>query len=118
MIGRVLIQTDPQELPQAQRIGGSPGDPAFGIDALEIANQQQAEIRSRRQRRTSILVRVELGAFGFGKLVELLLIQQFVQTRVERMTGSRGQFGMRDPELLLPLPVLASAHRHKTILCP
>jgi hypothetical protein len=25
-----------------------------------------------------------------------------------------GQFGMSDPKILLPLPVPASAHRHKT----
>jgi hypothetical protein len=113
-----LVQTDPQKLTQAQRIGGPPRDPPFRVDAFKVPNQQQAEVRSRRQRRTSVPVRVEGGAFGFGKLVELLPIQQFVQPPIERMTGAGGQFRMADPQLLLPLPVLASAHRHKNILRP
>ena len=116
VIGRGLIQADPQELTQTQRIGSSPGDATFGIHALEVADQQQTEIRARRQRRTSILVCVELGAFGFGEFIELLLIQQFVQARVKRMPRPSRQFGMRDPQLLLPLPVFARAHRHTNIL--
>jgi hypothetical protein len=32
------------------------------------------------------------------------------------MSRRRGQFRMRHPEFLLPLPVLASAHRDKNIL--
>jgi hypothetical protein len=43
----VFVQTDAQKLTQAQRIGDSPRDPTFGIDALKIANQQQAKIRAR-----------------------------------------------------------------------
>ena len=37
-------------------------------------------------------------------------------TRLERMTRRRGQFRMRDPEILLPLPIHASAHRDKNSL--
>jgi hypothetical protein len=38
------------------------------------------------------------------------------QQNVKRMAGSIGQFGMRDPELLLAFAAFASAHSHKTIL--
>jgi hypothetical protein len=107
-----------QKLTQAQRVGGPPCDPSFAVDAFEVPHQQQAKVRSWKPRRTSVLVRVERGAFAFRKFVELLLIQQFVQPQIERMTGAGGQFGMADPQLLLPLPVLASAHRHKNILQP
>ena len=116
VIGRVLVQADAQKTAQAQRIGSSPRDPPFRIDTFEIANQQQAEVYSRRQRWTPVVLRVELRAFGFGKLVELLPIQHLVQARVERMAWSGGQFGMRDPQLFLPLPVFARSHRHRNIL--
>jgi hypothetical protein len=35
------------------------------------------------------------------------------QALVERMTGSRGQFVVSEPETLLPLSSFPSAHRHK-----
>jgi hypothetical protein len=62
------------------------------------------------------LFRVELGTFALGKLIELLLVEQLVQTLVERMARSRGQLVMRDPQTLLPSSSFPSAHRHKNIL--
>ena len=35
---------------------------------------------------------------------------------IERMTRSRSDFRMRDPEIFLPLPLLACAHCHARIL--
>jgi hypothetical protein len=55
---------------------------------------------------------VEPGALRLGELIEFLLIQQFVQTLIERMPRSTGQLSMRNPELLLTLPVFPRAHDH------
>src|SRR6185436_20872452 len=71
---------------------------------------------SRCQRWAAIVVRVKLSAFLLGELVELLPVQQFVQMPIERMAGCGWQLLMSHPELLLPLPVPASAHRHTNIL--
>ena len=79
VIRGLLIQADPQKLPEGQRVGGPPRDALFGVDSLEIANQQQAEIGSRRQRRPPIVFGIELGTLVLGKLIELLLVQQFVK---------------------------------------
>src|SRR3546814_19220184 len=40
-----------QELPQRQRIRTAPDNPAFAVDALEIADQQHAEIADRKSTR-------------------------------------------------------------------
>ena len=37
-----VVQIQPQEIPQCQRIGRAPGDPALGVDAFEVANQPPA----------------------------------------------------------------------------
>jgi hypothetical protein len=84
VIWGILIQTDPQKLPQPQRAGGLPGDATLPIDALEVSDQKQAEIRSRRQRTTSDVIGVEAGALLLGKLIEFLLVQEFVQTCIRR----------------------------------
>src|SRR5215831_12543017 len=116
MIWRPFIQPDLQKLSQPQRIGRPPSNPPFRIDSLEIADQQQAKIGSRRQRRPPVLIGIEVSALALGKLIELLLVQQSVETLVERMSRSGRQFGMRDPKILLPLSTSASAHRHENIL--
>jgi len=40
VVRRHVVQIQPKEIPQCQRIGRAPGDPALGVDAFEVANQQ------------------------------------------------------------------------------
>ena len=47
MIGTALVESDSRKVADAERIGGPPGDAAFGIDALEIADEEGAEGDSR-----------------------------------------------------------------------
>ena len=43
MIGAALVESDSRKVADAERIGGPPGDTAFAIDALEIADEEGAE---------------------------------------------------------------------------
>ena len=55
MIGCYLIQRDPQERPDAQRIRSSPGHPPLTVDALEIPHHQQLKVDARQSRPTQRL---------------------------------------------------------------
>src|SRR5439155_25400947 len=50
------------------------------------------------------------------KLVEALGLQQLIQTLIKRMSRRPRQLGVRDPDVLLLLPLLARPHRHAPIL--
>src|SRR5437660_6595761 len=116
MIRRVLVQSDAHKAPQRQRVRQPPGNPALRPDALEIPDQQRPKVNPRRQRRTPVLGRIELRTPLLDKLVEALGLQQLIQTLIKRMPWSRRQLGVRDPDLLLLLPLLARPHRHAPIL--
>src|SRR5438445_11440230 len=116
MIRRVLVQSDAHKAPQRQRVRQPPGNPALRPDALEIPDQQRPKVNPRRQRRTPVLGRIELRTPLLDKLVEALGLQQLIQTLIKRMPWCRRQLGVRDPDLLLLLPLLARPHRHAPIL--
>ena len=59
MIRRRLRQHQPEKLAQRKRIRRTPRDRALGVQAFEVADQQQPEVASRRQTRTADLVSVE-----------------------------------------------------------
>jgi hypothetical protein len=44
VIRRDVFQTDAQKVTQGERVRRAPRNAAFGVDALEIPNQQQAEV--------------------------------------------------------------------------
>src|SRR5207302_7851131 len=116
MIRRVLVQSDAHKAPQRHRVRQPPGNPALRSDALEIPDLQRPKVNPRRQRRTPVLARIELRTPLLDKLVEALGLQQLIQTLIKRMPWSRRQLGVRDPDLLLLLPLLARPHRHAPIL--
>src|SRR5216684_425239 len=109
-------QPNTHETPQRQRIRQPPGNPALRPDALEIPDQQRPKVNPRRQGRTPVLGRIKLRAPLLDKLVEALRLQQLVQALVERMSRRRRQLAVRDPDVLLLLPLLARPHRHAPIL--
>src|SRR5437879_10185129 len=116
VIRRVLVQRYAHETPQRQRIRQPPGNPALRPDALEIPDQQRPKVNPRRQRRTPVLGRIELRTPLLDKLVEVLGLQQFIQALIKRMSRRRRQLRVRDPDVLLLLPLLARPHRHAPIL--
>ena len=68
------------------------------------------------KRRPSIVIRIETRALTLAELVKPLAVQQPVQLFIKWMIRTTDQLGMRDPKLLLPLPLFASAHPHTNIL--
>ena len=70
MIRSIFIQSDGQEPPQGKRIGQPPGDTPFAVESLEESNHHHAEVESRRQRRTSQFLVLELGALGLAETIE------------------------------------------------
>src|SRR5208337_1220286 len=64
----------------------------------------------------SVLGRIELRASLLDKLVKALGFQQLIQLLVKGMPRRGCQLGVRDPQSLLLLPLLARAHRHSAIL--
>src|SRR3989442_412791 len=98
---------------QRQRVRRSPRDAALALDPLEIANQQQAKIPPRRQRRPPHRLGVETLALPLHERVEPALLQHLVQALIERMRHCPRQLAVRHPELLLLLPLpRSSSHGH------
>src|SRR5271157_3763589 len=116
VVRRALVQSNAHKTPQRQRVRQPPGNAALRPHALEIPDQQRAKVDPRRQRRPSVLRRIELRTPLLDKLVKALGFQQLIQLLVEGMPRRRGQFGVRDPQSLLLLSLLARAHRHSEIL--
>jgi hypothetical protein len=50
VIGTVLCQRQSQELPEREAVRTPPGDAALGVDPLEVADQQHAEVIAGRDR--------------------------------------------------------------------
>src|SRR5438552_15533418 len=116
VIGWHLVQSYPQKVPQPQRIRCPPRYPPFAVDALEISDQQQAEIPSWRQTGPPHLLRVEARTLLLHVLVKAALLQQPVQLLVERMPHRPRQLRVRDPQFLLSSLLLFSTHSHAQIL--
>src|SRR5450755_5043351 len=84
VIGCLLIQADGQELSQRERIGETPRDAALAIKSFEEPDHHDAEILARRQGWTSEFVVIETGAGSFAECVELGLVENVVESLVER----------------------------------
>src|SRR5207245_10296336 len=77
---------------------------------FEIAEQQQPKVPARRQPWSHHHWRVERLTLLLGEPIEAGLVEDGVQSRVERMAGRDGELGGRNPDR--PLLALAFAHRH------
>src|SRR5438270_7643082 len=95
---------------QGEGIGQPPGDAPFAVEPFEESDHHDAEVLARRQGRTSELVVVEAGALSFTKGIEPGRVEHVVETFVERVAGSCGEF-TAVPEVFLSLSLLAGAHR-------
>jgi hypothetical protein len=111
MIRRRVRQHQLEKLAQRKRIGCTPRDRPLGVQAFEIADQQQPEVTARRQAR-SALVRVEPLTQVFDESVEVVLVENLIQACVERMRGAARQILSRYPHRGLLRVPLSSAHGH------
>ena len=74
VVRRGFVKRDVEERPQAQGIGGPPGNRPLGIEPLEVAREQHPEVSARRQARPTHAVGVELRALLLGEDVEAGLV--------------------------------------------
>ena len=88
MIGRRLGQHQAEKLAQRKRIRGTPRDRAFSVQAFEVADQQQPEVASGLQTRRAGLLGVESLAQALDLAVEVVLIENLIHSRVERMRSA------------------------------
>src|SRR4029077_5663362 len=111
MIRRRLRQDQSEKRAQGKRIGRPPRDGALSIQAFEIADQQQAEIATGRQPWTAV-GRVESLAESFDVPVKVTVLEDLIQSRVERMCRAPWQLVSRHPDRRLLRVPLSFAHRH------
>src|SRR5436309_2669640 len=112
MIGCCLVQSDTQERADPQRISGTPRHPPLTVNTFEIAHHQQPKVDARCKSRPTERLRIEPLTQAFYKLIKMAFVQQSVEPFVERMAGRTRQCRRRNPQLLLPLPLLPGPHRH------
>jgi hypothetical protein len=84
MVRRRVRQHQAEKLAQGKRIGRPPRDRALRVQAFEIADQQQPEVATGRQS-WSTVVRIESLAQAFDEPVEIVLVEDLIQSHVERM---------------------------------
>ena len=87
MVRRRLRQHQTEELAQRKRIGRSPGDGALRVQAFEVANQQQPKVAPGRQPRPAV-VGVDRLTEPFDVPVEIMRVEDLIQSRVKRMCGA------------------------------
>ena len=112
MIRRRFGQHQPEKLAQGKRIGCAPRDRALGVQSFEVTDQQQPEVTARRQAGAT-LVRVEPLTQSLDEAVEVVLVENLIQSRVERVGGTARQvLGCHPHRGLIRMP-LSFAHRHR-----
>ena len=102
-----------EKLPQAQRIGGTPGNRTFRVEALEVANQQHPEVAARCQTWPTDPVGIELGALLLDEGIEARLVENTIQAFIERVARAARQIRTGHPHRPLPPPTAALAHCHE-----
>jgi hypothetical protein len=110
VIGWGIVHRQTQKTADRQRIHGPPRDPAFRVDALEVAEQQQPEVATGRQARSSHRRRIETLTELLDEPIKAVGIQQRIQPRVERMARRLRQVRGDDPQRRLL--AVSNAHGH------
>ena len=93
-------------------VDGAPRNPALRSNAFEVADQQQAEVRPRRQTRVADRRGVERRTLAFDERVEAVRVEHLIRSVIERMPARDGQLVSRNPQPRRAGPVLASSHGH------
>jgi len=113
MVWRFLVQGVTQKPPHGQRIGCTPSDGPFRVQTLEISDQQCSKVNARGNARPTIrTLLVKPPAECLDSSIEVMLIQNLVQSVVEGIAGRFNYSTGGNPKVLLPLPFLTGSHRH------
>jgi hypothetical protein len=106
MIGRRVRQLEVEESSQRKRIGGAPRNRPLRIEALEVPDQQQPKIPARLQPRSPHGRRIKSRAQTFDEFIEWRVVQDPIQSLIERVRRRRRQVRPRDPHARLTRPAL------------
>src|SRR2546430_7642434 len=101
--GGASSRPTPRKSRKAKESAATPRDAALRIDPFEIANQQQPEVHAWRQARPSHDFRIEWLTLTFDEIIEVVLGQPLIQSRVEWVTGGRRKIRRRHQNFRLPL---------------
>jgi hypothetical protein len=82
MIRRRLGQHQAQKIPECEGIRRTPCDGALGVQAFEVADQQQSKVAARRLPTPTDLVGIESLTERLDVVVEPGLVQNLIQSRV------------------------------------
>ncbi len=88
------------------------------VEALEIAEQQQAKAPTGRESGPAHHLGVERGARAFDERIELRLVEHAIQASVERMGRAARQILRGHPHGRLARSPFSFAHRHAQSLGP
>jgi len=103
-----IRQRQSQKVSQPKRIRRAPRNAAFGIQTLEIADQQKPEVNARRQPRAPHPGRIKLRTDLLHKVVKPVIRQNGVEAFVKRMRRRLRDLSGRNPESFLSLAFLFS----------
>lgn len=99
-----------EKIPERKRVGATPLDAAFALDALEISHKVHPEIPSGRNRGATLLG-IERLAQLLGEGIEAGLAQNLLETVVKGMTQRPGN--LTPGQIHLPLLITLTAKSHQ-----
>src|SRR5262249_46965348 len=97
----------------AAAVGAAPGDAALGVEALEVADEEHAEVDAGGNAGAADAVGVVGAAEILHEGVKAGLAEEGGQVRIEGEAGGDGQVGGRDPQV--GLLGLASTEGHEDL---
>ena len=115
MLRRGLLQAQPQEAAQRERVGRAPRDPALRIDPFAVADQQQPELRARQQAGATHRCRMELRALRLDERVKRVPLENRIETLVKRVPAGHRQLVGGDPQSRRPRAIPKSTHGHVAV---
>ena len=98
------------KFPQRHAVATMPGDCAFGGKAFKVADKEHPEVDAGRNRRPADFGEIR-SAFQLQPGVEIVIVEETVETRVKRVSASGRQVAGGYPEWLL-LGFLAFPNGH------
>ena len=112
MIRRFLGQSISDEFAHRQGICQPPGNPPFRINPLEVPQQQCPKVHTGSDTGSSQRPFVIAPAQMLYVAVEVMLVENLIQSLVKAMRGRIHDLTPDDPQILLPLPLLPGSHCH------
>src|SRR5947209_15316434 len=116
VIRHSLALAEPQEFAQRQAVGAPPFQTTLAVDAFEIADQQHAEVATRRQRWAAVPRRILRRTLHLHEPVEVGRDQHGLQLVVESVTRRAWQLRPRYQYVRLPFALPSKSHSPSAFL--